>query len=215
MKLLTVGDSFTYGDELADLTKAWPHLLGKELGYSVTNLGQSGGGNTQMIRKVVEHYQDYDLIIIAWSHYARIEHADEYGIYDTWPGSRSAQLFANNINHRNELAEYITKHHYDDYLYKQYLINTLLLQNFLVNQNKQYLMMDAFGNNYFDFVTNKEISSLRDQIDTTYYVGWPDQTMMEITYGCTQGPGGHFLEAGHQRVAEKINEHIRNLGWVS
>jgi hypothetical protein len=39
--------------------------------------------------------------------------------------------------------------------------------------------------------------------------------MMEWTYKTPQGPAGHFLEEGHQKVAEKINEYIRNIGWVS
>jgi hypothetical protein len=39
--------------------------------------------------------------------------------------------------------------------------------------------------------------------------------MMEWTYETPQGPGGHFLEQGHVIVADKINEYIRHLGWVS
>ena len=49
MRLLTVGDSFTYGEELSDLNNAWPCLLGKQLGWSVTNLGQPASGNTRMV----------------------------------------------------------------------------------------------------------------------------------------------------------------------
>ena len=86
MKLLTVGDSFTFGDELADRNVAWPFLLGKQLGYEVTNLGKPGSGNTRMVRHAVEQINNYDLIIIAWSHFARTELADENGFYDIWPG---------------------------------------------------------------------------------------------------------------------------------
>ena len=59
MKLLTVGDSFTYGEELADISSAWPHLLGDQIGYKVTNLARPGCGNTRMVRQVVENYQEY------------------------------------------------------------------------------------------------------------------------------------------------------------
>ncbi len=35
MKILTLGDSFTFGAELSDISNAWPYLLGKKLGYEV------------------------------------------------------------------------------------------------------------------------------------------------------------------------------------
>jgi hypothetical protein len=56
---------------------------------------------------------------------------------------------------------------------------------------------------------------LVNQIDSIYYLGWPNETMMEWTYGCSKGPGDHFLEQGHEVVANKIYEHIRHLGWIS
>jgi hypothetical protein len=38
---------------------------------------------------------------------------------------------------------------------------------------------------------------------------------MEWTFGSDQGPKGHFLEQGHEIVANKIYEHIRHLSWIS
>jgi hypothetical protein len=208
MKLLAVGDSFTYGEELNDKSLAWPYLLGNLINYEVTNLGLPGGGNTQIVRKVIEHYQQYDLIVVAWSHFARMEFADEYGIYDTWPGHQG-KLFSNELEHRQTLIKYFRKYYNDQYLYSQYLINIILLQSLL--KNKRYVMFDSFGNTQLRTSCNLYTS----QIDTRYYLGWPKESMMEWTYGCLKGPGGHFLELGHQRVADKINEHIRHLGWVS
>ena len=43
---------------------------------------------------------------------------------------------------------------------------------------------------------------------------WIPGSMVEWMGDCPKGPGGHPLESGHQRIAEKINEHIRNLGWL-
>jgi hypothetical protein len=215
MNLLTVGDSFTYGEELADLKSAWPFLLGNKLNYSVSNMAKPATGNTYMVRTVVENFINYDLIIIAWSHFARVEFADSFGIFDTWPGHRNGIFTNNHQDHRNQLSGYLTRYHNDEYLYFQYLINIILLQNFLKQKNKKYLMIDAFGNNYGDFIHINKIKNLREQIDCDYYVGWPDDTMMEITYTCPQGPGGHFLDEGHQLVADKIYEHIRHLSWIS
>jgi hypothetical protein len=212
MRLLTVGDSFTYGDELPDRSLAWPNLLGQKLGYEVTNLAKSGIGNTQIVRSVVENYHQFDLIIVAWSHYARIEFADELGIYDTWPGHKGI-MFSGDTSFRLNLLEYIDRHHNDQYLFNQYLLNSILLQNLLTNNNKKYLWLASFGNNLdFRRYANPNLVS---QLNVNNIVGQFEETMMEWTYGCPKGPGGHFLELGHQRVADKINEHIRNLGWVS
>jgi lysophospholipase L1-like esterase len=209
MNLLTVGDSFTYGEELADLKSAWPFLLGNKLGYEITNLAKPGSGNTRMIRHAVEQINDYDLIVIAWSHFARTELADENGFYDLWPGC-SALPHKESSPWRSGVVDYYSKHHNDQYLYNQYLINIILIQQYLKFNNKKYIMLDTFGNNSY-----RKNDVIANQIDSTYYVGWPNESMMEWTYNTPQGPGGHFLEQGHEQVADKIYEYIRNLSWVS
>jgi lysophospholipase L1-like esterase len=213
MKLLTAGDSFTYGEELANLNLAWPHLLGEKLGYIVDNQGKPSSSNTTIIRQALTNYQNSDLIVVAWSHYARIEIADQNGVYEIWPGSNESVY--NLFPYRKEIVRYITNYFDDRYFYQQYLINVLLVQNFLKQQNKKYIMVNAFGNNWEEFKSVDIIKELADQIDVNYFLGWPNDQMVEWTYGCAKGPYGHFLEQGHQRVADKIYEHIRNLGWVS
>jgi hypothetical protein len=209
MKLLTVGDSFTYGEELAELTSAWPNLLADKLGYDLENLARPGSGNTRMVRHCIEQVDNYDIVIIAWSHWARIEFADTIGIFDIWPRSSGA-FFSGESAHRQELVKYVNRYHSDQYLYNQYLINIILTQSFLTQNNKKYIMLDAFGN-----TSGRQLSSdLVKQIDSTYFLGWPNESMMEWTYGTSQGPREHFLEDGHRIVANKINEYIRHLGWV-
>ena len=87
MKLLTVGDSFTYGEELGNLNDSWPNLLAQQLGAEVNNLGKPAAGNTKIIRTVIEQADTADIIVVAWSHFARMEMADEHGIYSVWPGN--------------------------------------------------------------------------------------------------------------------------------
>jgi hypothetical protein len=210
MRLLTVGDSFTYGEELAELTSAWPFLLGAKLGSDVSNLAKPSKSNTYMARTVIENFQEYDLIIIAWSHFARMELCDNKGVYDVWPGN-SGTLFTGELQYRKEVIDYISRYHDDKYLYSQYLMNIILIQNFLEQHNKKYIMIDAFGNTK---VRNLNLN-LANLIDTTYYPGWPSESMMEWTYGTAKGNYGHFLEDGHRIVADKIYEHIRHLGWIS
>jgi len=211
MRLLTVGDSFTYGEELSDLTLAWPFQLSATLGYDVTNLAKPGSGNTRMVRYAVENITKYDMIIVAWTHWARTEIADECGFYDIWPGC-SPIPHKEHTQWRSDLIEYYSRHYNDEYLYRQYLLNIILLQNYFSKNNKKYLMLDAFANHqYRGRKTNEDLIG---QIDTGYFVGWPDESMMEWTYGCNQGPIGHFLELGHQRVAEKIYNHMVKLKWA-
>jgi len=217
MRLLTVGDSFTYGQELVDpQISAWPFLLGNKLSYEVTNLAKPGSGNTRMVRHCVEQLDNYDIAIIAWSHFARIEMADEAGCYDIWPGCKPD--LRHNAPWREDLINYNNRHHDDYYLYRQYLTNILLLQGFLTAHKKRYIMMDTFGNNYDPTLTipmlREKNIDLMNKVDGRHYIGWPTETMMEWTYGCQRGDKGHFLEEGHVKVAEKIYQHIEQLSWV-
>lgn len=212
MKILTVGDSFTYGEELSDQNNAWPNLLQKKMQCTVTNLGEPGTGNTSMVRRVIDNINDYDLFIIAWSHYARTEHSDDLGTYDIWPGC-TKKMFVNDLKYRHQLISYNTQYHNDEYLYKQYLLHIILLQNYLTNNNKKYIMMDAFGN-ATELRHLESYSHLINQIDSKYFLGWPNTTMMGWSYGTKMGLGGHFLEEGHIKVADKIYEHIRLLNWA-
>jgi hypothetical protein len=214
MKLLTVGDSFTYGEELAELTSAWPNLLANKLNYELTNLARPGSGNTRMVRHCVEQINNYDLVVIAWSHFARIEMADEHGFYDLWPGSSTLPHKAYSP-WRSEMIDYFSRHHDDDYLYRQYLLNIILLQNFLKANNKHYIMLDSFGNHQANERTADTNRDLLNQIDNTYYIGWPIESMMEWTYGCELGKHGHFLDQGHVRIAEKIYSQMEKLSWVN
>ena len=209
MKFLAVGDSFTFGEELSDVKDnltpskfAWPELLADQLGWEVTNLAKPASGNSRMVRNVVTEIDNHDVFIIAWSHWARIEFADDIGIFDIWPGCSTLphEQFS---PHRKNAIDYVTRYHSDDYLIRQYLLNVELLETFLKYHKKKYIMLSAFGT---PIKTNKTF---------TNYLGWPNESMMEWTYGTPQGPGGHFLEQGHAIVADKIYEHIRHLGWIS
>jgi lysophospholipase L1-like esterase len=211
MRLLTVGDSFTYGDELADNTKAWPHLLAAKMGAELQNLGRGASGNTRMVRTAVEQINTYDAIIVAWSHYARMEFADRQGIFDVWPGMNSYHC---NANLRGDVLRYINRAHDPAYLYKQHLLMVILLQRFLSAAGKQYVMLDTFENHTTFTRSLCTDERILQQIDTSYYLGWPDTSMACWTQHVPRGIGGHFLEEGHAIVAQRIYDYIRHLQWV-
>ena len=211
-KLLAIGDSFTYGEELADINNAWPYVLGHKLGYEVTNLSKPASSNYRMLRCLLEEdINKYDLVIIAWSIFDRLEVADEIGIYDIWPGGKRT-LYRNQASWRGDFINYLSRHHNDDYLYRQYLMNIIYAQSYLKSNDKKYILLDAFYNHVDQRRFDPKNNDLINKIDTTHYLGWPDESMMEWTKGLPtgdlwaipRGPKGHFLEEGHQIVAEKI-----------
>jgi hypothetical protein len=216
--ILTVGDSFTYGEELENRDHAYPYYLAKGLKANVVNLGQPSGGNTQMIRKVIDYVtlgEPLDLVIVGWTSPGRMEFADANGIFDLWPGYGGALFRKGGQEWRLELLDYINKHHSPDYLYHKFLMDVIMLQSFLKQRNIKYIMLSVVANEYYHKTYYNDDSALPKLIDTDYYVGWPNEGMAEWTAGCKRGPNGHFLEEGHRKVTAKLYEHIRNLGWLS
>jgi len=220
-KILTVGDSFTYGEELANRKDAWPMVLSKLTKSNVVNQGVPGGGNKQMIRKVIDALsgygpdQNFDLVIVAWTSPGRTEYADADGIFDLWPGYLGNLFKRDNQLWRMELLEYINKYHDPEYIYQQYIFDVTLLQGLLKSQGVKYLMLNTGMNEYYHNTWYTKMKTRTSLIDPAYYIGWPTEGMTEWTQGCKKGPNGHFLEDGHNKVAAKLYEHIRDLGWLS
>lgn len=219
--LLTVGDSFTYGDELDDIHNAWPYKLANLINYNVVNLGQSGISNTSILRRTIVELaglanEKYDLVVVGWTSAGRVEWKDDIGVeYDLWPGYAGRSKFLHDHPWRNDWLNYINKYHNSEYLYQQYLVNVISLQSYLKANNIPYVMLNIVNNEYYRSSSLKELGYLANEIDKNNFPGWDNYGMAEMAGSCPKGPGGHPLELGHQRIAEKINEYIRNLGWLS
>jgi hypothetical protein len=216
--ILAVGDSFTYGEELENRDNAYPYYLAKGLKADVVNLGQPGGGNRQMIRKVIDYVlsgDPLDLVIIGWTSPGRMEFADATGIFDIWPGYSGDLFRRENQTWRLELLGYINKYHDPKYIYTSFLHDVIMMQSFLKERGIKYLMLRVVGNEYYHNAYYNDDAELPKQIDSKYFIGWPNEGMAEWTNSCKRGPRGHFLEEGHRKVTAKIYEHIRHLGWLS
>lgn len=210
-----MGDSFTYGDELADINDAWPYLVAGKLSVAVDNKGIPAGGNTQIVRSVIDNIcsnAPADLVLIGWTSPGRVEFADEAGVFDTWPGYNGAK-FKLHEPWRETIVEYINRHHEPEYLYKQYLINIITVQTYLKYHNIKYLMLLTVANEYYKNTFRDQFAELRGQIDPTYFVD-PGLGMAEWTRGVKKGDRGHFLEDGHRIVANKVLDKIKQLGWA-
>jgi lysophospholipase L1-like esterase len=218
--ILAVGDSFTYGEELEDRNLAWPSLLASRLQALVTNLGEPASSNDKILRKTIEVLINPmnitpDLVIIAWADPGRSEWADDGGFYDVWPGYGGKLFIRDSAFWREDLLRYINKYHNSAWFHRKFLQQVILLQNFLQNKNIKYVMLNTSQNEYYKRAFFDGKTWYTDQIDQTYFLGFEKEGMTEWNYKLPQGPNGHFLEEGHQQVAEKIYEHIRNLGWIS
>lgn len=219
--ITTIGDSFTYGEELADRRDAYAYKLADLCSADVVNLGAPGTGNKSMIRRVIEicagtsgEDQVPDLIVIGWSSPGRMEFADADGVYDIWPGQDGSRFKVGGQEWRTELMNYINKHHDTKYIYQQYLQDIILTQSLLCQQNIRYVMMTTNSNEYYHKTWFNGMPKLASLIDASNYLGWPTEGMAEWTQGCKRGPMGHFLEEGHKRVAAKLYQHIKNNGWL-
>ena len=76
-------------------------------------------------------------------------------------------------------------------------------------------MLDSFGNHQANQRTEIQNKHLIDQINDEFYIGWPNESMMEWTFNTPQGRQGHFLDEGHIRIADKIYQYIEKLAWLS
>lgn len=204
--ILTVGDSFTFGDELENREQsAWPYLLSKSLGIPVSNIGRGGASTDRCFRLTVEHLarNTYDLVIVAWPYPNRLE-----------VGDRRGPICINYTNRYNLpwVADYYKYSYEEEFSFERWICQVLALQAYLKQKNQKYLFVNVAG---VQETYQHAFRYLWDEIDTKYYVGWPSNGILEFQGDCAKGPGGHPLEDGHLRIAKAINGHIRNLRWFS
>lgn len=207
--LYTVGDSFTYGQELQNRYRdAWPTLLARQLGMELVNDGRPGAGNEFIVKRTIQAVSKFkpSLVVIAWSSCGRQEHSDDWGVYDIWPGCSSRVFDDEQLGHRKELIKYITLNNNAEHEYRRWLRNVILLQSFLQNHKIDYIMCNVFDNQHRFGKFYKDNQGYYELIDETKFIGWPNDGFVQWVYETPHGPGGHPLEQGHKIIAEKIYE---------
>ena len=208
--ILTVGDSFTFGEELSDIdNQCWPTLLADRFKRPVLNLGKSGACNDSMIRNVIDRTSRrlYDLVIVGWTDIERFEAWSERS-------QMPVSIMFESLSGLPWVDDYYKYSYNHDFAFERWIRQILLLQQYLKSIDQPYLFINVAGQ--LDYEKNiKNITSLAEKIDVSRFIGWPARGMIEITSGCPKGPGGHPLEQGHERIANEITTHIRNLGWLS
>jgi len=202
--ILTLGDSFTYGDELSDrVTQAWPYLLGQMLDQPVTNLGYPGTCNASMIRKLLTHTSQhrYSLVVIGWTDPNRFEAWSELiqQPVTIMPESQAGLPWTNDYY----------RYSYDaDWAWAQWINQVVLAQQYLISRNQPYVFISVAGD--LDHSEHSRTNQVCQLINADRFVGWPDRGMIQFAGDCPCGPGGHPLELGHERIANEIAKYTRH-----
>ena len=213
--IYAIGDSFTYGDELPSQDLAWPNLLSQKLNQPVLNKGRPATGNTRMVKRALDAVLDNATgIVIGWSDCCRTEFADENGIFDLWAG-RNFRQFQDDVLHRKDLIKYITAYDAPEYYYTNWLRKIILVQSLCKLNNIPCAMFISCGANEKHQQYYHKYQHYITAIDHSFFVSDMSTSVAEWTWGTPHGPNGHPLEQGHEIIANKIYEHIRNQCWFS
>lgn len=184
--ILVNGDSFTYGEELANRENAWPYLIN----LNVLNIAGPGYSNDTIVRLTTQFIEDdlhisrFKYAIICWTTPHRIE-------------VNGKHLTPTSYLKYGSICDHVFLDWDEDLAIKKFHTQVALLDAYLKSKNLPYIFVRTFD------VPESTIGN------------WVEGSIVEWMGDCLKGPGGHPLELGHQRIAEKINEHIRNLSWIS
>lgn len=234
--IYTNGCSFTYGDELDDLTKSWPYLLAEHFNTSVVNDAVCSGTNYLTLYKTIKNLKNnYNYYIIAWTITARYTFYDSITNADVNFNSQVRQSLYDHDPLIIDWGEFLFKHFHNElYAFKLWLQQIIQLQTLFKIQNKKYLMVNTFKNNLNlwlspkkDFIKNikhlinfdrmndeqifdeyEEIQYYIKLIDTNNFYNWGNFTITELAKNYKLAPRGHMLEEGHKQLAKLLYNHI-------
>ena len=184
--ILVCGDSFTAGEELLDRNTAWPNLLNTK----VLNVAGAGYSNDAIVKRTVISIEAHPIT-------KPITHA-----IIAWTTPNRIEINNQHLtphSHRKygSICDYVFLDWDEEWANLKFVTQVILLDSYLRDKNIPCVFVKTFDVPAIKFGT------------------WIDGSMVEWMGDCSKGPGGHPLELGHVRIAEKINEHIRNLGWLS
>lgn len=235
MKIYANGCSFTFGDELADPSiSSWPSILSNSMNAELVNDATSGGSNQRTLYKTIKNLnKDFDLYVIAWTSTERYTfYENDTNFEVNFNPQLKHNLYGNKSFYKDWGKVLYGQWHNELYAFKLWLQQIIQLQSILAGKN--YLMVNTFKNNLkqwispqdqfidsvnglinFDIMNDaqildefKEIQYYVSLIDTSKFYKWNDFFIANLTYQFATGPNGHFLEKGHQHLANLIYNHL-------
>ena len=203
------GDSFTFGDELADRNDAWPGVLNQMTDHIVVGIAKPGASNSWICNKVIQKCleQKPQLAIIAWTTTDRYEFFDE--------NNNSLCINVNDGITNTFVKQLYSEYHNVGGKFLEWVCQAILLQNFLENQGIPYRFVHAFSSGINDIIDNNKhnphFKKMLSFLNTDCFIGWPGDDFIKWSRGSPLGPNGHFLEQGHKQVAEHMYEQIKDI----
>jgi len=203
------GDSFTYGDELADRSNAWPSVLNQMTDHIVVGVAKPGASNSWICNKVIQKCLEEkpQLAIIAWTT------TDRYEFFGKDGSSQCVNI--NDSNTAPFVKQLYSEYHDTDGKFVEWVCQAILLQNFLENQGIEYRFVHALASGVSDIIDKNKNSphfkKMLSFLNTDCFIGWLDDDFIKWSKGSPLGPHGHFLEQGHKQVAEQMYEQIKDV----
>ena len=220
--LYTIGDSFTYGDELENPEiECYPYLLSQKLGCELVNEALPAASNDWMFRKTVQwisnqNLDDIFMVIVGRSNpHRREENFDFY-----WGGT--VKYFDRwnwwNQGEHKTISKFISKYLWNSQLsYFKSFTYILTLQEFLKSKNIKYLFYDPFVNllqqdnwYYEDMIKDTNMEKVIDSIDKRFFIG-PEIDGKCVVDGQTKEnsvTGRHPNADEHKWLSEKLYDII-------
>ncbi|CAB4133688.1 hypothetical protein UFOVP257_410 [uncultured Caudovirales phage] len=184
--ILINGCSFTTGEESPI---SWTEFIPNSV-----NLAKAGASNDYIIRSTVlaiELEKKYDKAIIAWTSPNRIEIGDKH-------------LTPSSQRKYGNIVDEVFEEWDENWAYWKFISQVELLHAYLNSKSIPHLFVSAF-----------DIQQMASGKGLDCYLGWPNEGFVEWIGDCPKAPGGHPLDEGHVKIANKINEYIRRIGWIS
>jgi hypothetical protein len=226
MTVLAVGDSVSFGYELGDLPGAvhgvvnqyldlgtmrpkpmgpsqwaFPQLMANRMGTDCENLSLIGGSNDRTFR-IVSHqvlHKRYDLVVCSWTGIDRFDFV--------YQGQDIALNVATSDWQSRQfpwLRSYVADHYSHTHMRQRFYAQMISLQLLLKHLKQPYIFVNGCGSISM-VTTGPQYQLYAQHIDTAgYYQPTTDLTIICQQQGFACGPYGHFLQAGHEYVADQL-----------
>jgi hypothetical protein len=215
--IFTNGDSFTFGDELEKpYSSCWPFKLSELTRAQVINFGRSGASNTRIVNTTKNFYNDLEMVgpagavIADWALQHNYNSNTAIAVIQWTTYLRIAPEEVKTLP--RDISSLPNKDDIDQYLLDKFFVQVRDLQEFFEDRRIPYLMFNAFENEKIIPECN---SKFKELVDDKYFIGWPDEAVVNWVYGLPHGPKGHPLEDGHIKIAEIIYDNIRSKLRIS
>ena len=168
-------------------------MLFRSLVADTVNIATPGASNDHIALSTVgyiENHSHIDRAIIAWTTPNRISINNKH-------------LTPTSQRRYGEIVEHVFQDWDEEWAWQRFQNTVSQLHGYLEHKQIAHVFVSTFG---------IPAGTMQGR---WYWMDWHTEGMVEWMGDCAKGAGGHPLELGQQRIAERINEYIRNLGWFS